>query len=237
MQGQWEGHLVCNLYSMTTNQQAIRELTKAMTDRTGNMPPLPGIFPDYAAPIVRNQADGRELTMARWGMPSPVFALQGRKTDTGVTNVRNTTSPHWRRWLGIESRCVVPFTSFSENEVLPDGSRPPIWFAFSEARPLACFAGIWTRWTSVRKVKEGETTNDLFAFLTTEPNAVVGAYHPKAMPVILTTRAEIDTWMEASPLEALKLQRPLPDDALMVVARGAKQDGVPGTPEPFRLTP
>jgi putative SOS response-associated peptidase YedK len=46
------------------------------------------------------------------------------------------------------------------------------------------FAGIWTRWTSVRKVKEGETTNDLFAFLTIEPNKVVGAIHPKAMPVI-----------------------------------------------------
>jgi hypothetical protein len=41
-------------------------------------------------------------------------------------------SPHWRRWLGVESRCVVPFTSFSENEVLPNGSWPPIWFALSE---------------------------------------------------------------------------------------------------------
>jgi hypothetical protein len=29
----------------------------------------------------------------------------------------------------------------------------------------------------VRKVKEGETTNDLFGFLTTEPNDVVGAVH------------------------------------------------------------
>ena len=50
------------------------------------------------------------------------------------------------------------------------------------------FAGIWTNWTSVRKVKEGETTNDLFGFLTTEPNAEVGAIHPKAMPVILAPR-------------------------------------------------
>jgi putative SOS response-associated peptidase YedK len=59
-------------------------------------------------------------------------------------------------------------------------------------------------------VKEGETTNDIFAFLTTEPNRVVGAIHPKAMPVILTTREEIDTWMMVSPGEALKLQRPCP---------------------------
>ena len=107
------------------------------------------------------------MTLARWGMPSPVFALKGRKSDPGVTNVRNVASPHWRRWLGVENRCLVPFTSFSENEALPDGIHPPVWFALDETRPLAFFAGIWTRWTSVRKVKEGETTNDMFAFLTT----------------------------------------------------------------------
>jgi putative SOS response-associated peptidase YedK len=215
---------LCNLYSLTKGQQAIIALARAMIDRTGNMPPLPGIFPDYAAPIVRNQPGGRELTMARWGMPSPIFALKGRNSDSGVTNVRNVKSPHWRRWLGIESRCVVPFTSFSENEHLPDGTRPPVWFAFDQTRPLAFFAGIWTRWTSVRKVREGETTNDLFAFLTTDPNKVVGAIHPKAMPVILTTPEEIDLWMGAPTEEALRLQRPLRDDALRIVARGEKKD-------------
>lgn len=215
---------MCNLYSVTKGQAAIRELTEAMTDNTGNLPPLPGIFPDYAAPIVRNQPAGRELMMARWGMPSPAFALKGRNSDSGVTNIRNTASPHWRRWLGPEHRCVVPFTSFSEPEILPNGSRPPAWFALDETRPLACFAGIWTRWTSVRKVKEGETTNDLFGFLTAEPNLEVGAIHPKAMPVILRTREEIDLWMNAPIAAALRLQRSLPDGALRIVARGEKQD-------------
>jgi hypothetical protein len=41
-------------------------------------------------------------------MLSPILALKGRSSDPGVTNVRNTTSPHWRRWLAPESRCVVP---------------------------------------------------------------------------------------------------------------------------------
>ena len=215
---------MCNLYSMTKGQAAIRELTGAMTDSTGNLPPLPGIFPDYAAPIVRNQPGGRELMMARWGMPSPAFALKGRISDAGITNIRNTASPHWRRWLGTEHRCVVPFTSFSENEHLPDGRMPPVWFALDEMRPLACFAGIWTRWTSVRKVKEGETTNDVFGFLTIEPNREVSAIHPKAMPVILRTREEIDVWMTAPAADALQLQRPLPDGALIIVAKGIRQD-------------
>jgi hypothetical protein len=38
---------MCNLYAETKGQQAIRELTGAMIDRSGNLPPLPGIFPDY----------------------------------------------------------------------------------------------------------------------------------------------------------------------------------------------
>jgi putative SOS response-associated peptidase YedK len=122
----------------------------------------------------------------------------------------------------------VPWTSFSENEHLPDGTQPPVWFAFSEQRPLAFFAGIWTsQWKSMRKVEEGETTNDLLAFLTTDPTKEVGAIHPKAMPVILTTPEEIKTWMSAPTEKALKLQRPLPDGTLKIVARGNNEDNWP----------
>jgi putative SOS response-associated peptidase YedK len=61
---------MCNLYSITTNQDAIRRLFGALNSRVGNLAPMPGVFPDYPAPIVRNASDGRELAMARWGMPS-----------------------------------------------------------------------------------------------------------------------------------------------------------------------
>ncbi len=217
---------MCNLYSITKGQDAIRQLTGAMRDIAGNLRVLPGVFPDYAAPIVRTAADGvRELATARWGMPSPAFALEGRKVDKGVTNVRNTSSPHWRRWLGPASRCVVPFTSFSEPGRAADGKSEPVWFALGESRPMAVFAGIWTGWTCTRKLAEGEVTCDLYAFLTTDANHEVGAVHPKAMPVILTEPNEIETWLTAPWAEACKLQRPLPDGALAIVARGAKQDG------------
>jgi putative SOS response-associated peptidase YedK len=215
---------VCTLYSMNSNQEAIRRLFGVAVDNTGNLPPQPGIYPDYFAPIVRNSEAGRELTMARWGMPTPPQVLVGKKVDPGVTNIRNTKSPHWRAWLGVEHRCLVPVTSFAEPDNGTFGGRAPVWFALDETRPLACFAGLWTRWTSVRKVKEGETTNDQYAFLTINPNDVVGAIHPKAMPVILRTAEEMDVWMTAPVAEALKLQRPLPDGVLRIVATGTKTD-------------
>src|SRR6478752_5068135 len=63
---------MCNLYSLTKGQAAIRDWFRASNERTGNLPLFPGIFPDQMAPIVRNGADGeRELVVARWGMPGP----------------------------------------------------------------------------------------------------------------------------------------------------------------------
>jgi putative SOS response-associated peptidase YedK len=44
------------------------------------------------------------------------------------------------------------------------------------------------------------------------------------MPVILTTSAEVDRWLSAETADAMALQRPLPDDALRIVARGERAD-------------
>jgi hypothetical protein len=44
---------MCNLYSMTKNQDAIRNLFKVNRDTTGSMPTLPGIFPDMLGPATR----------------------------------------------------------------------------------------------------------------------------------------------------------------------------------------
>lgn len=212
---------MCNLYSMTKSQAAIRAIVQAMRDKTGNMPPLPGIFPDYPAPIVRNAPDGvRELTMARWGMPAP--------TSFGgvpITNIRNVKSPHWRPWLGPANRCVVPWTSFCEYaDTKP--KKTPTWFALDSSRPLAFFAGVWCSWTGKRGTKSNPIDGEhlLFGFLMTDANAVVKPIHPKAMPVILTTEGEIEQWMTAPAPEALELQRPLPDDVLQIVARGERED-------------
>jgi putative SOS response-associated peptidase YedK len=123
----------------------------------------------------------------------------------------------------------MPFTSFSENDKGPDDKAVPVWFAPDEGRPLAYFAGIWTSWTSTRNLAEGEVTLDVFEFLTTDAIAEVGAVHPKAMPAILTRGEELDTWLPAPWPEVARLQRPLPDGSLRIVARGEKQDEAPAT--------
>lgn len=210
---------MCNLYNVRSNREAIIDLTRGMVDRTGWNEPSLQVYPNYRAPVVRNAPDGaRELAMLNWGMPTPPQFVKG-KADRGVTNIRNVNSPHWRRWLGIESRCVVPFTSFAE----PDPTRadggpiPNTWFALGEEPRLACFAGMWTPWRGVRRVRDGEQDFELFAFLTCQPNGVVAPIHPKAMPVVLTEPEEIETWMTAPWEIARELQRPLPDDMLMIV--------------------
>jgi putative SOS response-associated peptidase YedK len=142
-----------------------------------------------------------------------------------VTNIRNVKSPHWRRWLGQASRCMVPATSFCEY-----ADRKPRktskWFALSDDRQLFAFAGLWTPWCGVRGPKSAPIDGDheLFGFLTTEANSIVAPIHPKAMPVILTTPEAIDLWLLANAPKALELQWPLPDDALKIVASGERED-------------
>ena len=208
---------MCNLYSMTSNQEAFRRLARVMRESIGNLQPLPGIFPDQMAPVVRVDKRGeRGVESMRWGFPPPP-----NLGNRPVTNVRNTKSPYWRTWLKPEFRCLVPATSFCE--YTDSQPKVPHWFALADDRPLFAFAGIWRPWTGERKKESKEHL--LFSFLTTEANDVVRPIHAKAMPVMLTSAEECDTWLSADVEEALALQRPLPAERLKIVAKGERKDG------------
>jgi putative SOS response-associated peptidase YedK len=219
---------VCNLYSITSNQAAIRALARTIKDMAGNLPRLPAVFPDQMAPVVINAPPGgeRELMMMRWGFPQP-GPRPGEKPRPGyVTNVRNTASGYWKPYLRPEFRCLVPVTSFCEYQ---DGSKPaiPTWFALDESRPLFFFAGVWRGWEGRRgtKAEPAEGKHLVFSFLTTAANAVVAPVHAKAMPVCLLTETDRETWLTGSVDAAIALQHPAANDALKIVASGLKQDG------------
>lgn len=226
---------MCNLYSMTSNKEAIREFARFLnvTPEMDNLPTFPGIFANGWGPIVRATDDGtRELAKVRWGLPTPPGRIKGN-ADSGTTNLR--TLSYWKKYLvPLNRRCVVPVTSFCEPDQV-GGSKANHWFALDESRPLMFFAGAWLpQWTSVRKVKDGPTTDDLYAFLTTDANEEVKAFHEKAMPVILRTPEEIDRWFTI-PYEEIEeqIQNPLPNGSLKVVSIGPKSDGPPdGTAAP-----
>jgi len=74
---------------------------------------------------------------SRWrggGMPSSQKALLDAEEllriepDSGTTNIGNVSSAHWKRWPGADNRCLVPFTSFSEYDII-DGKNVPVWFS------------------------------------------------------------------------------------------------------------
>lgn len=87
---------MCNLYSYTKPQDVARKFARVERDISGNIPPLPGIFPNMKAPVIRTAADGvRELLMMLWGFPPPI--IPGSKSrNPYLTNVRNTDSRYWR---------------------------------------------------------------------------------------------------------------------------------------------
>jgi putative SOS response-associated peptidase YedK len=189
---------MCNLYTARRTGSEIAQLFDAATpsftfdgDRD--------FYPKSLAPVIVQQSGARRVEQMRWGFPPPASAR------APVTNVRNLASPFWRSALADAARrCLVPVTQFCEWEG-EKGAKIKRWFSVPSL-PVFAFAGIW------RPTSEGAA----FAFLTCEPNPLVAAIHPKAMPVILQPD-DYARWLAADDAGGQALAHPFPSQLMAVI--------------------
>ncbi len=199
---------MCNLYTMTATVDEVRRTFGEFAGDRTNLPPYDEIYPGRPAPVLRRDGSGLKLETMTWGFPGPT-AAKGRP----VTNIRNLDSPFWRSALNnVERRCIVPVTRFCEWTAEPDPAtrrKRKVWFGLHPAEvaePLFAFAGLW---------RPGEG-GPYMAFLTCTPNAIVGAVHPKAMPVMLRP-SEALSWLDEPRESACALALPYADDDMRII--------------------
>src|SRR4051812_35509902 len=188
---------------MTATVDEMRRVFGPFRGDTTNLPPFGDIYPGKAAPVLRRENGELALDVMTWGFPGPQAA-----GGSPVTNVRNLSSPFWRSALKDPSRrCLVPVTKFCEWTAAPDPltkRKAKVWFGHDE-QPVFAFTGIW---------RPGDDGGAFMAFLTCQPNATVGAVHPKAMPVMLDP-ADYDRWLDKDHENACELAVPFADEALV----------------------
>ena len=109
---------MCNLYSLARSRDEVNHWFRINRDLSDN-PPLPGIFPDQIAPVIRMDADGaRVMQPMRLGFPPP----PKRKPPPSATLARRLPS------TGLDLVNVRPLAAST--------SLPPM-----NARPLRSRAG------------------------------------------------------------------------------------------------
>lgn len=163
------------------------------------------ITPGQFAPVItRSGKTGRKVIRPmHWGYPPPgEMMMPGAAPPRWVCHVRNLKSPFWIGNLRhAELRCLVPVTRF---QIMPTTAAPkgmprrPSWLSVRET-PVFAFAGIWRDLTDM----------PVFAFLTTEPNAILRPIKAATMPVIVHAD-DYDKWLRADWKEAQELAVPFP---------------------------
>jgi putative SOS response-associated peptidase YedK len=219
---------MCNAYSMTRSREAIRALFRVSDNRLpAIIPPQPEIWPYYNAPVVRLAADGeREVVYMTFAFPLVRKGLAPKP----VTNIRDDKAMNiwfWRESFNLR-RCLVPVTSYCD----PDEKKPVSWhwFAVEPAaeRPLFACPGVWKRHSGTLRKKDPDVETDVFAFMTTVPNALAETINHERMPVIFTEEYEFNTWLNGTPEEAHALVRSFPAERMRIVQSGKKQPDLLG---------
>ena len=100
------------------------------------------------------------------------------------------------------------------------------WFALNgdDQRPLFAFPGVWTRYRGPLKKNGPNVDQEVFAFMTTEPNALTASINHERMPVLISDPADFETWLSGSTEAAFKLARSYAAEQMRIVQFGAERE-------------
>ena len=189
---------MCNLYRMTATIDEMRNLFGSFEGDRTNLQTREEIYPDQTAPVLRKVGGKLALESMIWGIPG------WSEKQRPITNVRNLESNFWKPLLtDPAAKVLLPVSQFCE-WTGQKGAKKKVWFGMKDDS-LFAFAGLCR--------KTGDSMR--YAFLTTEPNALVAPVHPKAMPVIIK-RGDYDLWLKADYAQASGLARPYDADAMII---------------------
>ena len=173
----------------------------------------------------RRLVPGLDRARARqfnWGF----VLLQKGLAPRRLTNVRDDkilTSKFWRPSFE-QRRCLVPASSYCE----PKGEKPATWHWFAvngeEERSLFAFPGVWTRYRGPLKKNGDNVDQEVFAFMTTEPNELAQSINHERMPVLMSDPDDFETWLSGSTEEAFKLARSYAAEQMRIVQSGAVRE-------------
>jgi putative SOS response-associated peptidase YedK len=172
--------------------------------------PRYNVAPTQTIPIVRQDGQGRQFALARWGLiPHWAKALETGYSTINARAETVATKPAFRSAFRYR-RAIVPADGYYEWRSVPGSkAKQPYFIARRDRAPMA-FAGLWERWRS----PEGEDLESC-SIIVTEANELMRPIHDR-MPVILDP-VDWDDWFttDAGDLAMLQgLLRPFPAGAL-----------------------
>lgn len=175
------------------------------------------VWKSYAAPMVRNTDEGRELLLGEFGLLP--FWSKERKIKYSTFNARSETvetASSFKTPWAKRQRCIIP----ADWVVEPDwrsGKNIPTAIARADGEPMG-LAGLWDRWLDKTT---GEVVHS-FTMLTinADSHGLMRNFHrpddEKRMVVVLPEDCYGD-WLSAPVPEARRLLLPYPADALTAI--------------------
>jgi len=189
---------MCGRYNLITDAEALVdffEIEQTLFD-VSNLRPRYNIAPSQNVPIVRDTAQGRELTMARWGLVPRWWKEEKSRYSTINARAETVAEKPTYREAFRRMRCLIPATGFYEWKRVDDQMT-----AHHISLPqggLFAFAGLWDHWD-----KQGAGF-DSCSIIVTSANDTMQPIHNR-MPVILNP-VQYNTWLAADHFDRAQLE-------------------------------